>query len=464
MERGRLEVLDVHADLHVSRLREVEAERADAWEAAVVALADDACDLARGLDGAAEIDVEGDQGTPSTDDHSSRALVEPRRTEVGGKLPTIQPALQLAGTAAPEERRPPPRREIRVQKHGQRELVADAPGELERSGARPRAIFGPQWDEGNNVRGADPRVRSFVASEVDPLTCTRDPREQRVDQLALVSDERENRTVVVDIRVDVEQLRVCGECVRDRVDRLPVPTLREVRHGFERQPHRAYSRSHGGETLRRRRARRHALQVTRRRSSYRSLTSLQRDLAVCRACIEAGYPLESLPVRNPHLGQSAYIFGQAPGPVEGEARRPWRGRAGQTLRRWLRMEEEEFYSTFYCASVTRCYPGKAATGKGDRVPTPHEQDLCEFWRDWELELIRPKLIVPVGGLAIKRLLGRSGLSECVGVRFEFGDAAAVPLPHPSGVSVWLNSRENRALVERAVDLIHAELGAIGERL
>ena len=168
-------------------------------------------------------------------------------------------------------------------------------------------------------------------------------------------------------------------------------------------------------------------------------------------------------MRNPHVGQPAYIFGQAPGPVEGEARRPWRGRAGQTLRRWLRMEEEEFYSTFYCASVTRCYPGKARTGKGDRVPTLREQDLCEFWRDWELELIRPKLIVPVGGLAIKRLLGRSGLAECIGVRFELGEIAAVPLPHPSGVNIWLNSRENRALVERAVDLIYAELDAIGAR-
>jgi uracil-DNA glycosylase len=189
--------------------------------------------------------------------------------------------------------------------------------------------------------------------------------------------------------------------------------------------------------------------------------SLQRDLAVCRACVEAGYPLESLPVRNPQHDQRAYIFGQAPGPFEGQERRPWRGRAGQTLRRWLRMDEAEFYSTFYCASVTRCYPGKARTGKGDRVPTPREQDLCEFWRDWELELLRPKLIVPVGGLAIKRLLGRSGLAECIGVRFEFNGAAAIPLPHPSGVNIWLNSRENRALVERAVDLIHAELAVLG---
>ena len=74
------------------------------------------------------------------------------------------------------------------------------------------------------------------------------------------------------------------------------------------------------------------------------------------------------------------MFGQAPGIVEGEERRPWRGRAGQTLRRWLELDEDEFYATFYCASVTRCYPGKAPTGRGDRTPTPREQELCAFWR------------------------------------------------------------------------------------
>ena len=52
------------------------------------------------------------------------------------------------------------------------------------------------------------------------------------------------------------------------------------------------------------------------------------------------------------------MYGQAPGIVEGEERLPWRGRAGQTLRRWLELDEETFYATFFCASVTRCYPGR----------------------------------------------------------------------------------------------------------
>jgi uracil-DNA glycosylase len=200
--------------------------------------------------------------------------------------------------------------------------------------------------------------------------------------------------------------------------------------------------------------------LTRRRSSYRSLASLQRDLRVCRACVEAGYHLESFPVVNEHLGQHAYMYGQAPGIVEGEERRPWRGRAGKTLRRWLELEENEFYETFYCASVTRCYPGRAPSGRGDRTPTPREQELCSFWKDWELELLRPRLIVPVGGLAIRRLLGISGLAECIGRRYELDRAVVVPLPHPSGASGWLNSPVNRELTTEAAALVRQELARL----
>jgi uracil-DNA glycosylase len=202
--------------------------------------------------------------------------------------------------------------------------------------------------------------------------------------------------------------------------------------------------------------------MTRRRSSYRSLRSLQGDNRVCRACSEAGYPLESLPVVQPYEGQRAYMFGQAPGVVEAEERRPWRGRAGRTLRRWLELEEGEFYATFYCASVTRCYPGKAPSGRGDRTPTPREQELCSFWRGWELRLIRPRLIVPVGGLAARRLLDLKSVTECVGRRYERDGAVAIPLPHPSGASGWLNSPANRRRVAAAAALIREELAQLGE--
>jgi uracil-DNA glycosylase len=197
--------------------------------------------------------------------------------------------------------------------------------------------------------------------------------------------------------------------------------------------------------------------LTRRRTRYRSIRSLQRDNRICRACAEAGFPLESLPIVQPYAGQRAYMFGQAPGVVEGEERRPWRGRAGRTLRRWLELDEDEFYASFYCASVTRCYPGRAPSGRGDRTPSPREQELCAFWREWELHLVRPDLIVPVGGLAARRLLGLKSVTEAIGRRFELDGAVAIPLPHPSGASGWLNDPANRRRVAAAAGLVRDEL-------
>ncbi len=159
--------------------------------------------------------------------------------------------------------------------------------------------------------------------------------------------------------------------------------------------------------------------------------------------------------------QRAYLFGQAPGPVEGVERLPWRGRAGKTLRRWLELDEETFYATFYCASVTRCDPGRASTGRGDRTPSRQEQELCDFWREWELALLRPRLVVTVGGLAARRLLGLRSVTEFVGTRHVLdGGVVAIPLPHPSGASSWLNVPKNRTKVEAAAVLVRAELAAL----
>ena len=78
-----------------------------------------------------------------------------------------------------------------------------------------------------------------------------------------------------------------------------------------------------------------------RRSRYRSLDSLQRDNRRCRACADAGFPLESRPVFEGRSGQRRICSARRPAPVEGVELRPWRGRAGQTLRRWLGLDEDD---------------------------------------------------------------------------------------------------------------------------
>jgi len=195
---------------------------------------------------------------------------------------------------------------------------------------------------------------------------------------------------------------------------------------------------------------------------YRSIAALRRDNAACVRCSDAGYPIAPPPVLGAVHGQRAFLFGLAPGALEAAAGRPWRGRAGRALRRWLRLDEEELERVFYCGSVTRCFPGRAAAGRGDRAATAEEQRLCASWAEEELRLLRPALVVTVGAVAARRLLGVERLADAVGKSFAFGEAVAVPLPHPSGASGWLNEPANRARLGKALTHVRREIAGLAE--
>jgi len=194
---------------------------------------------------------------------------------------------------------------------------------------------------------------------------------------------------------------------------------------------------------------------------YRSIDSLQQDLTRCRRCSDAGFPIESRPVVQGAGDRKAYLYGQAPGIVEGTAGAPWQGRAGKTLRRWLGLDEESFDAIFYCASVTRCFPGRMS-GRGDRTPTPFEQRLCSAWRSEELRLLRPALVIPVGVLAARAIVGAQTLGECVGKSYLVDNAVAIPLPHPSGASAWLNDSVNRSRLGKALTHARREIARLDD--
>ena len=82
-----------------------------------------------------------------------------------------------------------------------------------------------------------------MPAQVDSLLRARDSGEKRVAELTLGAREREDRAIVVGVRVDVEHVGVRGERRLDRLDRAAIPPLREVRDGLERQLHGPYSRS-----------------------------------------------------------------------------------------------------------------------------------------------------------------------------------------------------------------------------
>lgn len=181
---------------------------------------------------------------------------------------------------------------------------------------------------------------------------------------------------------------------------------------------------------------------------------LQAEARACTRCVRDGLLTEASPTFAGTAAARFYLVGQAPGPVEFRSRRPFDGRAGKQLWRWMARagfdSEEEFRSLTYIAAVMRCFPGRNRNGTGDRRPSPPEVANCAGWLDAELLLLRPAVILPVGALAVERFLGPGPLAGRVGRRFG-SDPVILPLPHPSGQSRWLNAPANRERLEMALE-------------
>lgn len=219
-------------------------------------------------------------------------------------------------------------------------------------------------------------------------------------------------------------------------------------------------------------------------SGQLKLETLHAELRACTMCLDDGYNVVPGAVMSGTVAARVMTIGQAPGPTEVVAKRPFNAGSGRRLFQWLGAagwEEDAFRSTHYMTSVTKCYPGKHAGGKGDRVPTKVEQKLCRPFLLREMALVQPRVMIPIGGLAIKLFYpAKMRLNELIGTGNYFApgdwDAAdpfsleksqrvrhaidndaggtyVIPLPHPSGASLWPNKPENKLLISQAIALL-----------
>jgi uracil-DNA glycosylase len=190
--------------------------------------------------------------------------------------------------------------------------------------------------------------------------------------------------------------------------------------------------------------------------SRATLLAHQSACRACHQCVDDGIIPEANPTFQGLWGAPFMLVGQAPGPTERVSRRPFSGRAGKELDRWMLRAgfatADEFRSHTYIAALMRCFPGRNATATGDLRPPPAAVNNCAHWLDAELRILKPKVLIPVGLMAINRFLGPGSLEGRVGARF--GERpVVVPLPHPSGTSRWLNDPANRARLALALELI-----------
>jgi uracil-DNA glycosylase len=189
----------------------------------------------------------------------------------------------------------------------------------------------------------------------------------------------------------------------------------------------------------------------------------------CRRCPR----MQSTPVSGGAVVSDVILVGQAPGPREPVLQRPFAHTAGKTLFRWFEescgINEATVRSKIYFAAVCRCFPGKNSSG-GDRVPAPDEIRNCSSWMDEEIQILKPRLAIPVGRLAIAQFVECRKLEEVIGRKFRVERAGLrfdlIPLPHPSGASPWHKIPPGKELLETALRKIacHPAFKDLAQRL
>lgn len=181
-------------------------------------------------------------------------------------------------------------------------------------------------------------------------------------------------------------------------------------------------------------------------------------LGACTLCPRMHKPV----VAGRPVASRIMLVGQAPGDKEPRFGRPFAWTAGRTLFKWLHgalgWTEDEVRDRIYFAAVCRCFPGKKETG-GDRVPDDEEIANCSRWLEAEFELLKPRLVLPVGKLAIGRFLEPAPLQDIIGrqfpIEFKGHPVDCIPLPHPSGASPWHRMEPGITLLNRALARVAA---------
>lgn len=187
-----------------------------------------------------------------------------------------------------------------------------------------------------------------------------------------------------------------------------------------------------------------------------AIRALQQRILRCRLCEEHGYIPVARPLVGGRPGDRMMVIGQAPGHRSIAKGRSFSGPGGTILQKWL--EQAGFPARYlhehiYLSSLTRCDPGRNPRGDGDRRPSPAEVALCRPFLDAELQLLQPRVVLLVGTMAIETFFGKVKLEDVIGTFEERDGMMFLPLPHPSGVSRWLNEPEHLKLHQRALNIL-----------
>ena len=125
------------------------------------------------------------------------------------------------------------------------------------------------------------------------------------------------------------------------------------------------------------------------------------------------------------------FIGEAPGADEDDQGEPFVGKAGQLLTKIIQAMGLTRDSV-YIGNILKCRPDTPGQASGNRKPTPEEMQTCITYLHEQIDLIRPRVIVALGGTAVEGLLGKTlGITKLRGQWRTYRGIPLMPTYHPA---------------------------------
>jgi uracil-DNA glycosylase family 4 len=157
------------------------------------------------------------------------------------------------------------------------------------------------------------------------------------------------------------------------------------------------------------------------------------------------------------------FIGEAPGADEDAQGEPFVGRAGQLLTKIIRAMGFA-REAVYIANILKCRPDVPVGSFGNRPPTPREMQTCRPYLMEQIDIIRPKVIVALGAVAVEGLLGtRAPMRELRGRWDSFNGTPLMVTYHPAYLLRNQSPAEKRKVWEDMMQVLERLEKPISEK-
>jgi DNA polymerase len=155
-----------------------------------------------------------------------------------------------------------------------------------------------------------------------------------------------------------------------------------------------------------------------------ALEEIARNIAACTRCSLCEKRTQTVPGQGNPCSPDIMFIGEAPGADEDIQGLAFVGAAGQLLTKMIAAMGYTRDEVFI-ANICKCRP------PNNRPPTPEEMDACLSYLQAQIAIIRPKVIVALGGTAVQGLLRQTGISKLRGTWTTYAGIPLMPTFHPS---------------------------------